>query len=79
MKQTAVEWFIEQITKQPIENMTDEEWFGIMGQAKEMDKEQKMDAYDWGRADEKNMQENIVAPQYNNADEFYAGEYGGEQ
>ena len=40
MKQTAVEWLVEQLTKQPINDITDEHWFGIIGEAKEMEKEQ---------------------------------------
>ena len=38
-KKTAVDWLIEKLTSKPISDLTDEEWFGIMGQAKEMDKE----------------------------------------
>jgi hypothetical protein len=41
----AVNWLIEQITSKPISELTDEEWFGIMGEAKEMHKEEIKDAY----------------------------------
>lgn len=46
MKQAAVEWLVEQLTKQPIHDITDEHWFGIIGEAKEMEKEQIKRAYD---------------------------------
>ena len=74
-KQTAIEWLINEIDMQyPEINVRCKEW--MVEKAKQMDKEQKMDAYEWGRADEKNLQEDIVAPEYNNAEEFYQGEYG---
>ncbi len=44
MKQTAVEWLIEQMYKECINIFTDEE----IEQAKEMEKEQIIDAYDDG-------------------------------
>lgn len=44
-KQTAVEWLIDKLTSQPIENINDEYWFGIIEQAKAMEREQIMDAY----------------------------------
>ena len=72
---TAVEWLVEQFEKWSHEgNFIPNK---LIEQAKQMEKEQLKDAYDWGRADEKNKQEQIVAPQYDNADEFYQGEYGG--
>ena len=39
-KQTAVEWFISKLTEKPIEDINDEYWFGIIGQAKELQKQQ---------------------------------------
>lgn len=42
-KQTAVEWLIDKLSSQPIENINDEYWFGIIGEAKAMEKEQKED------------------------------------
>lgn len=71
---TAVEWLYEKIVRQntPVLKFSE-----CLQQAKQMEKEQLKDAYEWGRADEKNKQEQIVAPQYDNADEFYQGEYGG--
>lgn len=44
-KQTAVEWLIDKLTSQPIENINDEYWFGIIGEAKAMEKEQITKAY----------------------------------
>ena len=39
-KISSIEWLIEQLTINPISNITDEQWFGIMGQAKAMHKEE---------------------------------------
>ncbi len=77
MKQTAVEWLVEQL-------FADNEIFGcskeLLQQAKEMDKQQKMDAYQHGRDDENcALSDGAMAPDYENADEWYQGEYGGEQ
>jgi hypothetical protein len=44
-KQTAVEWLIDKLSSQPIDDINDEYWFGIIGQAKQMEKEQIIDAY----------------------------------
>lgn len=44
MKQTAVEWFIDKLSSQPIDDINDEYWFGIIGQAKQMEKEQIIQA-----------------------------------
>ena len=44
-KQTAVEWLIDKLTSQPLENINDEYWFGIIGEAKAMEREQKTKAY----------------------------------
>lgn len=39
-KQSSVDWLIEQLTINPISDITDEQWFGIMGQAKAMHKKE---------------------------------------
>ena len=39
-KQSSIEWLIEQLTINPISDITDEQWFGIMGEAKAMHKEE---------------------------------------
>lgn len=73
MKQTAVEWLQDEYKTSGLLIDTD------FAKAKEIEKQQKKDAYEWGRVDEKNRHEDILAPQYSNADEFYAGEYGGDK
>lgn len=75
---SAVKWLIQKIGEDQFQQAKSVmEWSQIFDQAMEHEKEQLKDAYDWGRVDEKNRQEEILAPQYSNADEFYAGEYGG--
>ena len=75
---TAVKWLIQKIGEDQFQEAKSVmEWSQIFDQAMEQEKEQLKHAYDWGRVDEKNRQEEILAPQYSNADEFYAGEYGG--
>ncbi len=75
---SAVKWLIQKIGEDQFQQAKSVmEWSQIFDQAMEQEKEQLKDAYDWGRVDEKNRQEEILAPQYSNADEFYAGEYGG--
>ncbi len=44
-EKTAVDWLIEQLTVVHID-MSDEEWFGIMGEAKAIEKQQIVDAAD---------------------------------
>lgn len=44
-KQTACEWPIEQLTILDITNISDEQWFGIIGQAKQLEKQQIVDAH----------------------------------
>ena len=75
---TAVKWLIQKIGEDQFQEAKSVmEWSQIFDQAMEQEKEQLKDAYDWGRVDEKNRQEEILSPQYSNADEFYHGEYGG--
>ena len=75
---SAVKWLIQKIGEDQFQQAKSVmEWSQIFDQAMEQEKEQLKDAYDWGRVDEKNRQEEILAPQYSNADEFYHGEYGG--
>ena len=84
MKQTAVEWLVSQIQNMKIGNnqllITDEDLNYLLNQAKEMDKQQKKDAYQHGRDDENcALSDGAMAPDYDNAEEWYQGEYGGEQ
>jgi hypothetical protein len=44
MKQTTVEWLLEKLT----ETHTNDEWKAIIKQAKEMEKQQIIDAYKYG-------------------------------
>ncbi len=45
-----------------------------------MQKQQLKDAYKHGRDDENcALSDGAMAPDYDNADEWYKGEYGGEQ
>ena len=74
MKQTAVEWLVEKLD-QNFDYVADT----IIEQAKQMDKQQKMDAYQHGRDDENcALSDGAMAPDYDNADQWYQGEYGGE-
>ena len=67
-QQTAVEWLINQITTT---ELTDEDWFGIMGEAKEMEKQQIIDAYKSSHADADFIQELAE----NNANKYYKETY----
>lgn len=42
---TSVEWLISKLTEKPIEDINDEYWFGIIGQAKELEKQQIIKAH----------------------------------
>ena len=44
-KQTAVNWLIDRLTEKYVSDITPEEWFGIMGQAKQIEREQIEEAY----------------------------------
>lgn len=52
MKQTAIEWFIEQLTKNPLPQSKDEfidgDLVDIINEAKEMEKEQLKEKYHIG-------------------------------
>lgn len=45
MKQTAVDWLFEKLWETPKDKLT---WYSILEQAKQMQKEQIIDAYDKG-------------------------------
>jgi hypothetical protein len=87
MRQTAVEWLVEKLadltfnyiagfsTKQEYDALSNQ----VIEQAKEMQKQQLKDAYQHGRDDENcALSDGAMAPDYENADEWYQGEYGGE-
>jgi len=42
---TAVDWLISKLPKLPPDIIPDEEWFGIIGEAREMEREQIEQAY----------------------------------
>ena len=75
MKQTAVEWLYDNL------NISfSAEHIKIFQQAKDMETYQFKDAYQHGRDDENcALSDGAMAPDYDNADEWYHGEYGGEQ
>lgn len=77
MKQTAVEWLVQQL----VELQYDLRLIpNHIKHAKEMDKQQKKDAYKHGRDDENcALSDGAMAPDYDNADEWYQGEYGGDK
>lgn len=88
MKQTAVGFLENAIYKyiDYVEGSHKAEPFTItqlseaVEQAKEMEKNQLKDAYQHGRDDENcALSDGMMAPDYDNADEWYKGEYGGEQ
>ena len=88
MKQTAVEWLVKKLADLTFNYIAgfltkkeyDTQCNKVIAQAKEMDKQQKMDAYQHGRDDENcALSDGAMAPDYENADEWYQGEYGGEK
>jgi hypothetical protein len=44
-KTTAIDWLISKLPKLPPDIIPDEEWFGIIGEAREMEREQIEQAY----------------------------------
>ena len=55
MKQTAVNYLIEQITSLDMSNISDEQWFGIIGEAREMERQQIIDAVDGFPIEHRNL------------------------
>ena len=88
-KQTAVEWLIHQL-RQLAHNQSTHLGMGDIRvtqgmlddfeeQAKEMAQQELKDAYKHGSDDENcRLSDGAMAPDYENADEFYEGEYGGK-
>lgn len=64
MKQTALEWLYEEFTK--TNYLTEDEFYMIFNQAKEMEKEQIMDAY---------IQGSISLTSKNDAEQYYKETY----
>lgn len=74
-QQTAVEWLIDKLSGQPIDDINDEYWYNIFQQAKEMEKQQKMSDYAKGKVNYNSVLNGVgknVSPE-----EFYEQEYGG--
>jgi hypothetical protein len=47
-KTTAINWLISKLPKLPPDIIPDEEWFGIIGEAREMEREQIIEAHHQG-------------------------------
>ena len=67
-KQTAVNWLIDRLTEKYVSDITPEEWFGIMGQAKQIEREQIEEAYGDGL--------NAHRTNFCNRNEYYDQTYG---
>jgi TRAP-type uncharacterized transport system substrate-binding protein len=69
MKQTALEWLYEEFTK--TNYLTEDEFYMIFNQAKEMEKEQIMDAYEIGFADAWDDARYDDEPKHAGAEQYY--------
>ena len=77
MKRTAVEWLVMQLVELEYDLTLIP---NHIKHAKEKGKQQLKDAYQHGRDDENcALSDGMMAPDYDNAEEWYQGEYGGEQ
>ena len=71
-KQTAVEWLVDQIkSDQNQKALSAGEWMEVIEQAKAMEKEQIIDAY--------NTSFRLRDKPYSTAEKYYNETYGGEQ
>lgn len=77
MKQTAVEWlifiierYIENLSEDDLKNLSD-----LLEQAKEMEKQQIMDAYEIGFADAWDDARYDDSPTYEGAEQYYNETY----
>ena len=80
MKQTAVEWLWEQIDNSiPFQNIQTSQIFnGLLEQAKEMEKEQIIDAYANGHNDGCRYMDN-QNQKFEHAEQYYNETYGGNK
>ena len=70
MAQTAVNWLIDQISsKENQEKLTGREWLEVVEKAKEMEKEQIIEAHNNGK---------FVLPPNENGEQYYNETYGKE-
>jgi hypothetical protein len=70
-KTTAVDWLISKLPKLPPDIIPDEDWFGIIGEAREIHKTQIEQAYIEGCLDTYGVDE----PDATQSDEYYAEQY----
>jgi hypothetical protein len=73
MKQTALEWLYEEFTK--TNYLTEDEFYMIFNQAKEMEKEQIENAYEIGFADAWDDARYDDEPKYATAEQYYKETY----
>jgi hypothetical protein len=69
MKQTATQWLFEKLWETPKDKLT---WHSILNQAKEMEKQQIIDACDVGFDDGCGFIEDV---KYNNGEQYYKETY----
>jgi hypothetical protein len=67
MNKTAVQWLIDKISNQPIDDINDEYWFEIIGEALEKEKQQIIDAFYGGYNYDGAYLEETSQQYYNNA------------
>lgn len=88
MRQTAVEWLANELNSLnaayengKISYVNYRVYKGnLLERAEKMAEQELKDAYQHGRDDENcALSDGAMAPDYDNADEWYQGEYGGEQ
>lgn len=78
-QQTSVDWLLEQIQGQGWGFITISIPKEIIHQARKMNEQELKGAYEHGSDDENcRLSDGAMAPDYENADEWYQGEYGGK-
>lgn len=80
MSNTSIDWLVEEIEKQGWGYIKISIPKEIIHQAKTKHEEELKGAYKHGSDDENcRLSDGAMAPDYENADEFYEGEYGGDK
>lgn len=80
MSNTSIDWLVEEIEKQGWGYIKISIPKEIVHQAKTKHEEELKGAYEHGSDDENcRLSDGAMAPDYENADEFYEGEYGGRK
>jgi len=72
-QKTAVEWLIQQLTERYVSDITPEEWFGMKGQAKALEREQMRLIYEGIL---QNFGTNIKKSDLPTFNEYYEQTYG---